>query len=126
MRTSSSITLGTLTRTSTADLVRHDASHADVERREVGCNAPIEAWQAPIDAAAQRDADLQRRVRSFLATRSEPALRRIDIDADCGRVTLRGLVRSFYERQLAVHCCRRVAGVTEVIDQINVQRAHGA
>ncbi|MBS0211407.1 MAG: BON domain-containing protein [Planctomycetes bacterium] len=82
----------------------------------------LENWQSSPEESTATTHDLERRVRSFLATRSEPGLRRIDIDAEGGRVTLRGLVRSFYERQLAVHCCRRVAGVTEVIDQLNVQR----
>ena len=33
---------------------------------------------------------------------------------------LRGAVRSYYEKQLAVNCCQRVAGVINVVDAIQV------
>ena len=68
----------------------------------------------------QHDRDLKRRVVNYLLDRGIPNLRRIDVHADGGTVTLRGHVRSFYHKQLCLHCSRRVAGVMELIDRIDV------
>ena len=66
------------------------------------------------------DYDLARRVLSFLAQRQMPALRRILVEVQNGTVVLKGRVQSFYERQLCLSCCQRVAGVVRLIDQIEV------
>jgi osmotically-inducible protein OsmY len=44
--------------------------------------------------------------------------------SDDGTVTLRGQVRSFYEKQLCHHTCRRVAGVLRLVDEIEVAAAY--
>lgn len=64
--------------------------------------------------------ELERRVKNFLAQRSIPGLRRLTVEVDGNSVLLRGRVRSYYEKQLAVNCCQRVAGVLNVIDWIEV------
>jgi len=66
------------------------------------------------------DSDLKRRVINYLSQRYSPALRAIEIEAHDGSITLRGKVRSFYARQLCIHCCQRVAGVAKLDDQIEV------
>jgi osmotically-inducible protein OsmY len=66
------------------------------------------------------DRDLERRVVNYLWGRHVPALRHIVVEAAGGIVTLRGQVRSFYEKQLCHNCCRRVAGVRELIDDLDV------
>jgi osmotically-inducible protein OsmY len=71
-----------------------------------------------IDEAADRD--LEQRVVGYLARRHVPSLRQLAIEARNGIVTVRGQVRSFYEKQLSSHCCRRVAGVVELVDEIHV------
>ena len=65
-------------------------------------------------------AELKRRILNFLATRNRPALRQLDVQVEGGVVVLSGRVRSFYDKQLASHCCSRVAGVLRVIDGICV------
>ena len=67
------------------------------------------------------DTDLKSRVSSFLADRLHPALRRLDVRAANGTVTLQGKVSSFHEKQLALSCCQRVAGVIRLIDEVQVQ-----
>ena len=67
------------------------------------------------------DFDLARRVKLFLASQPRPALRYLQVEARGAAVTLRGLVCTFYERQLALQCSRRVAGVRELIDEVMVQ-----
>lgn len=66
------------------------------------------------------DRDLERRVVNFLSARSVPSLRRLRVDVHDGVVTLRGKVHSFYEKQLAINACQRVAGVQRLIDTVAV------
>jgi len=69
------------------------------------------------------DEDLQRRVLNFLVGYRMPGLRRIDVEASGGNLLVRGHVRSYYEKQLCLHCCHRVAGVREITDEIVVDPA---
>jgi osmotically-inducible protein OsmY len=64
--------------------------------------------------------ELARRVKIFLSSRHQPSFRHLHIDASGGTVTLRGRVSSFYEKQLSYQCCRHVAGVFKIIDQVDV------
>jgi osmotically-inducible protein OsmY len=68
----------------------------------------------------RQDADLERRIANFLLGYKIPALKEIEVHSDRGEVTLRGHVASFYQRQLCISCCRHVAGVIEVNDEIQV------
>lgn len=70
-----------------------------------------------------KDQDLQRRVVSFLAGRYLPSLRQLQVDVHEGTVTLRGCVTSFYEKQIAIHSCQRVAGVHKLVDAVDVARS---
>ena len=71
-------------------------------------------------ADAQSDRDLERRVTSFLAARHVPGLRNLSVEAENGVVTVSGQVLTFYEKQLCNQCCRRVAGVLELINAVDV------
>ncbi len=68
----------------------------------------------------ESDEQLQRRVTNFLWQRHFPGLRSLKIEARAGTITVRGKVRSFYEKQLCQHSCRRVAGVLKLIDEVEV------
>ena len=70
-----------------------------------------------------KDQDLQKRVISFLAGRYLPSLRQLQVDVEEGTVTLRGRVASFYEKQVAIHSCQRVAGVHKLVDAVDVSRS---
>ncbi len=86
-------------------------------------NNTFEATAPGYESAPHRPeqaAELRSRVISFLFGRNLPGLRQVQVDVDGHAVTLRGRVRSFYEKQLASHCCRRVAGVHQVIDDLHV------
>ena len=69
-----------------------------------------------------KDQDLQRRVLTFLAGRYLPSLRSLQVEVHEGTVTLRGQVASFYEKQVAIHSCQRVAGVRHLVDAVDVAR----
>lgn len=66
------------------------------------------------------DRDLERRVVNYLHDRHVPGLRRLQVEAHNGTVTVSGHVSSFYEKQLCQAVCRRVAGVVRYIDDIEV------
>lgn len=67
-----------------------------------------------------RDEDLKRRIVSFLLGQHMAGLRRLEVAVDKGVVTISGRVRSFHQRQLCIFCCQRVAGVSAVIDRVEV------
>jgi hypothetical protein len=89
----------------------------DVLRGGVGRSAMHRSLTTSSSAA---DRDLESRIESYLAMRHVPGLRQLEVLANNGIVTLRGQVRSFYEKQLSHHCCRRVAGVVQLIDAVDV------
>ncbi len=66
------------------------------------------------------DEDLQQRVVSYLFDRQRPSLRKISVNVDNGTVTLTGKLDSFYEKQLCISSCQRVAGVIRLIDRLDV------
>jgi len=70
-------------------------------------------------------ADLGRRVRTVLAGLHVPSFRHINIETAGDAVILTGRVGSFHERQLAIACCKRVAGVRQVDDRLQVLGAIG-
>ncbi len=66
------------------------------------------------------DRDLEHRVTVRLLDRNMAALRQVAVRADSGRVTLRGTVTSFYQKQLCIQACRGVPGVVAMIDEVEV------
>ena len=75
---------------------------------------------APNDSA---DRDLEKRVANYLHERHVPSLRKLAIQSANGAVTLSGQVHTFHEKQIAIHSCRRVAGVVQLIDLVDVADA---
>ena len=71
--------------------------------------------------ATDENSELRCRVTSYLATKHLPSLRRLMVNAAEGTVTLRGSVDSFHEKQIAIHSCRRVAGVRQLVDAMDVR-----
>ncbi len=70
---------------------------------------------------SEQDLDLARRVENFLHSKQMRSLRQVDVAAERGTVVLRGDVASFYEKQLCLSCTRRVAGVINLVDEIQVR-----
>jgi osmotically-inducible protein OsmY len=69
---------------------------------------------------SESDAKLVRRVRQTLADLHVPILRTLDVSAADGVVTLRGRVRTYYERQLAHAGVKRIPGVASLVEEITV------
>jgi osmotically-inducible protein OsmY len=72
----------------------------------------------PIDACSW---DIKRRITNLLFQRGRSSLAQLAIEVDNGTVTVRGTVRSFYERQVCLSCCQHVPGVFRLVDEIKVQ-----
>jgi osmotically-inducible protein OsmY len=68
----------------------------------------------------REDIDLERRVIGYLFNRQHQALRSVNVDVEGGVVKMSGKLKSFYEKQLCLHCCQRVAGVMRLVDDIQV------
>jgi osmotically-inducible protein OsmY len=66
------------------------------------------------------DEDLRFRVNRFLRSRHFPGFDDLEVAVDSGSVTLTGLLRSYYEKQVALSSCQRVAGVVTLVDRISV------
>lgn len=73
------------------------------------------------DSDSSRDASLLSRVDHALCQAGRQALRRVQIYVDRSHVTLRGQVRSYYEKQLAQHVTLAVSGVCGVSNQLAVR-----
>jgi hypothetical protein len=73
----------------------------------------------PADAS-----DLLKRIQSFLSLQYLPSLRQLNVEVDGDVAIIGGKVKSFYERQVGIECCKRVAGVRKVLDHICVDPAH--
>lgn len=71
---------------------------------------------------AADDTALASLISSRLAETRRPSLRQLAVDVSAGKVTLRGHVDSFYEKQIAIEACRTLAGADWLIDaaQVNV------
>lgn len=67
-----------------------------------------------------RDWDLKQRVVNFLRQKNVLRRENVRVDVTDGLVTLHGHVRSYYEKQLLISACRRVAGVISVSDEVAV------
>lgn len=80
---------------------------------------------ADSDVRTQHDRELERRVINYLARQHFPQLQTIKVHAHEGVVVIRGRVNSFYERQMCIHCCQRVAGVVQLKDQVEVHKKTG-
>ena len=70
--------------------------------------------------AIPAESELEQRVTTYLWSRSMPSLRKLEVSAERGIITLSGRVDSFYEKQLAISSCQRVAGVLQLVDQVEV------
>lgn len=69
------------------------------------------------------DVDLRRRVLGYLEQRGYPAIRDLTISTNNGSVTLQGKLNSFYEKQICLSTCQRVAGVIRIIDEVEVAKS---
>ena len=73
-------------------------------------------------STTEQDIDLQHRLVNFLHARHVPERESVDIDVSGGVVVVRGPLHSDHAKWLCIECCRRVAGVIRLVDQVVVER----
>jgi len=80
-----------------------------------------------VAASAPRTSDrqLERQITSHLAETNRPGLKGLAVNVADGRVTLRGCVASFYEKQIAIQTCRVLAGIERLTDAVEVASVVG-
>ena len=66
---------------------------------------------------------LDDRVLCALERNSYLSGRHLRFETDQGRVTLRGVVRSYYQKQMAQESIRYIDGVDEIANELEVSRA---
>ena len=73
-------------------------------------------------ARQREDVDLERRIANFLYQQRVPRHARIRTDAQAGTVVVSGKCSSRHAKWLCVECCRRVAGVVNLVDRVIVDK----
>ena len=66
------------------------------------------------------DIPLDHRVHSALEQNPHVARRNLRFETEQGRVTLRGIVGTYYQKQIAQEVVRRVEGVEEIANELEV------
>ncbi len=90
------------------------------ETIDKGSGLDLEVQPASVTIDEKSDRDLEKRIRTFLFGMGRAGLRNLDVEVQNGCAIIGGTVRSFYERQLALSCCQRVAGVLIITDKVEV------
>lgn len=67
------------------------------------------------------DHELKRRIINFLRTCRVPGLNDLEVEADTGTVIIRGTLPTDSAKWLCIECSRHVAGVVNVIDEVEVR-----
>lgn len=71
-------------------------------------------------SATAADSELLQRVKLFLSQHGYGPHKALKLNVAQGVVTIQGKLPTFYLRQMTVECIRRVAGVIQVVDHIEV------
>ena len=79
---------------------------------------------APMARRGESDLDLERTARFALRGRHERTVLGLDVTASGGVITLRGQMRSYYERQMLLHAVgkavRCAEGLVGIVDDLTV------
>ena len=88
---------------------RHDSEHSPSVHQ-----APALLETAMYDAALHDEVHLALTRSTFFSSRN------FNVELQAGSVTLKGIVRTYYQKQLAQESVRSVAGVDRVLNQLEV------
>ncbi len=72
-------------------------------------------------ALVYRDGDIAIRVEEFLSRQHFPSFQQLELEVFDGKLTVRGQVTSYYEKQVAMSVCQQVPGVLQFVDEIGVE-----
>ncbi|HRX77538.1 MAG TPA: BON domain-containing protein [Pirellulaceae bacterium] len=66
----------------------------------------------------KQDDDLKTRLVNFLHSRRVPGREFVRLNVHSGTVIVRGLLQSTHAKWLCIECCRHVAGVIKLVDEL--------
>jgi len=113
---------GVVTLTGDVNYQFQRAAAESAVRRLGGTRGVINLIRVVPPAGRSTDPDLvQQRIENALRRNAEVEASRIDVGVNGGKVTLRGQVRTWFERSVAEHAAWGAPGVTEVKDELRVQ-----
>jgi osmotically-inducible protein OsmY len=72
-------------------------------------------------SSPQRSCEVTRAAKDHLNRNPYPAIRDVSCECDRGVLVLRGHVSSYYHKQVAQEAVSRLDGVTQVVNEIEVQ-----
>ena len=70
--------------------------------------------------SAEEDRVLLQRVKHCLDQRGYASLRTLEVSVERGMVVVQGRVETFYLRQIAIECIKRMSSLAQVVDRIKV------
>lgn len=76
---------------------------------------------AAVSSFADTSDSLDHRIERVIDTNPYLVSRRVHIDLQGGQVTLRGVVSSFYHKQMAQEIVRRIEGVERIENELEVE-----
>lgn len=85
---------------------------------------PSSRWSGSAVHSASSDADLVRRLVSFVYQQRVPDGGCVQFAAHNGVVVVHGELPTPHAKWLCIECCRRVAGVMRVVDRLQVTAEH--
>lgn len=81
----------------------------------------LAAEQGDLERDAFARDDLRRRIVSLLRTRGVPKAEALEVEVNGRTVTVRGRLPDRHAKWLCLECCRHVAGVLKLIDNVEVE-----
>lgn len=81
---------------------------------------PLRMRQLPSEI--KNDLDLEHRLVNFLHARHVPGTESVHFDVRRGTVVVSGPLGSARAKWLCIECCRHVAGVVKLVDELIVER----
>ncbi len=82
---------------------------------------PNASWAERNETSEYITPNLEEKVLCILKKDPRLAYREVYCQADSGRLILRGCVRSFFEKQIAQEILRRIEGVGEIHNELEVR-----
>jgi hypothetical protein len=92
-------------------------------RKEVDMTALIPRTPISTPYKASADIELEHRLANFLYQRQVPDVDCVRLDARGGVIAVSGSLTSPHIKWLCMECCRRVAGVVTIIDELELAPA---
>ncbi|MCA9173206.1 MAG: BON domain-containing protein [Planctomycetales bacterium] len=83
-------------------------------------DSPLAAPATPATVTFDADIDLARRAEEILINSPYLNGQRLRLESHAGQLTLRGHVRTYFQKQMAQESLRRLEGISSIVNQLEV------